>query len=77
MKIFMTGRINVILPTQTIRVLDRIAPKGNRSSLIDTAIRYYVTSQAKNNLAKRVQAGAQANAQRDLELAQDWFALED
>lgn len=73
----MTGRINVILPTQTIRVLDRIAPKGNRSSLIDTAIRYYVTNQAKNNLAKRVQEGAQANAQRDLDLAQDWFALED
>lgn len=73
----MTERINVILPTQTIRVLDRIAPKGNRSSLIDTAIRYYVTNQAKNNLAKRVQAGAQVNAQRDLELAQDWFALED
>lgn len=73
----MTGRINVILPTQTIRVLDRIAPKGNRSSLIDTAIRYYVTNQAKSNLAKRVKEGAQANAQRDLELAQDWFTLED
>lgn len=73
----MTGRINVILPTQTIRALDRIAPKGNRSSLIDTAIRYYITNQAKNNLAKRVQEGARANAQRDLELAQDWFALED
>lgn len=73
----MTGRINVILPTQTIRVLDRIAPKGNRSSLIDAAIRYYVTHQAKNNLAKRMQAGAQANAQRDLELAQDWFTVQE
>lgn len=73
----MTERINVILPTQTIRVLDRIVPKGNRSSFIDTAIQYYVTHQAKNNLAKRVAAGARANAQRDLELAQDWFVLDD
>ena len=73
----MTERINVMLPTQTIRVLDRIAPRGNRSSFIDTAIRYYVTNQAKSNLAKRVEEGARANAQRDLELAQDWFVLED
>jgi len=73
----MTERINIILPAQTVRVLDRVAPKGNRSRLIDTAIRYYVTNQAKQNLAKRVQEGARANAERDLELAQDWFVLDD
>lgn len=73
----MTQRINVMLPTQTVKVLDRLAPRGDRSRLIDTAIRYYVTSQAKSNLAKRVQEGARANAQRDLELAEDWFTLED
>lgn len=49
----------------------------NRSSLIDTAIRYYITNQSKSNLAKRVEEGARANTQRDLELAQDWFVLED
>jgi CopG family transcriptional regulator/antitoxin EndoAI len=62
---------------QTVKVLDRLAPKGDRSRLIDTAIRYYVTNRAKSNLAKRVQEGARANAQRDLELAEDWFTLED
>ena len=74
---FMTERINVVLPTQTLTVLDRLAPKGDRSRLIDTAILYYVTHQAKSNLAQRVQKGARANAQRDLELAEDWFTLED
>lgn len=73
----MTQRINVMLPAQTVKVLDRLAPKGDRSRLINTAIHFYITNQAKNNLAKRVKESAQANAQRDLELAEDWFILED
>ena len=34
----MNKRINVILPTTTVSVLDRVAAKGNRSALIDRAI---------------------------------------
>jgi CopG family transcriptional regulator / antitoxin EndoAI len=69
-------RIN-ILPEETIRVLDRVAPRGKRSRLISDAVLYYVTAKAKNNLAKRLKQGALANAQRDLELAQEWFPLEE
>ena len=41
----MNKRINVILPTTTVSVLDRVAAKGNRSALIDRAIRHYVETQ--------------------------------
>lgn len=73
----MTRRINVILPEATVRVLDRVAPRGNRSRLIDEAVMYYVSSRAKNNLAERLKQGALANAHRDLEIAQEWFPVDE
>jgi CopG family transcriptional regulator/antitoxin EndoAI len=73
----MTKRINVVLPVETIRVLDRLAPKGNRSRFISAAVMHYVESNAKRNLARRLKEGALANAQRDLEIAQEWFPLDE
>jgi CopG family transcriptional regulator/antitoxin EndoAI len=73
----MTKRINVILPEETIRVLDRVAPKGNRSRLISEAVMHYVTGRAKSNIAERLKQGALANAQRDLEIAQEWFPVDE
>jgi CopG family transcriptional regulator / antitoxin EndoAI len=73
----MTRRINVALPEETIRALDRVAPRGNRSRMISEGVMYYVTAKARNNLAERLKQGAVANAQRDLELAKEWFPLEE
>jgi CopG family transcriptional regulator/antitoxin EndoAI len=73
----MTRRINIVLPEETIRVLDRVAPRGNRSRLISEAVLHYVTSRAENNLAERLKAGALANAQRDLDIAREWFSLDE
>ncbi len=73
----MNKRINVVLPLETIKVLDRVAPKGNRSRLISEAVLHYVESRAKDNLAERLRAGALANAKRDLEIAQEWFSVDE
>jgi len=73
----MTKRINIVLPVETIRVLDRVAPRGNRSRLISQAVLHYVSSRAKSNLAERLKEGAQAQAQRDLDIAQEWFSLDE
>jgi metal-responsive CopG/Arc/MetJ family transcriptional regulator len=73
----MNKRINVILPTATVAVLDRVASKGNRSALIDRAIRRYVRTQSRQNLRKRLKEEALANAERDLQSAAEWFPLEE
>ncbi|MBI3682325.1 MAG: hypothetical protein HY235_18250 [Acidobacteria bacterium] len=73
----MTKRINVVLPVETIMVLDRVAPKGSSSRLISEAVLHYVENHAKTNLAGRLKAGALANAKRDLEIAQEWFSLDE
>lgn len=73
----MTRRINVVLPVETIKVLDRTVAKGNRSRFISEAVMYYVTSKAKTTLAERLKEGALTNAQRDMEIAQEWFSLDE
>ena len=73
----MNKRINVILPTATMAVLDRVATKGNRSALIDRAIRHYVKTQSQHNLREQLKQEALANAERDLEIAAEWFPLEE
>ena len=73
----MSVRINVILPDETVRVLDRVAPKGNRSRVISEAVLHYVSSRGRSNLAEQLKAGALANAKRDMAIAEEWFPLEE
>ncbi len=73
----MTKRLNIILPEETVKVLDRVASKGNRSRLIDQAVLDYVRSQSLQNLRERLKEGYLANASDSLKLAQEWFPLEE
>jgi CopG family transcriptional regulator/antitoxin EndoAI len=70
-------RINVSLSEETLKLLDRVAPKGDRSRLIDEAVRHYIGAQSRANLKKRLKEGAVRRAERDLALAEEWFALEE
>jgi hypothetical protein len=70
-------RINIILPAATVAVLDRVAAKGNRSALIDRAIRHYVNTQSRQSLRERLKQEALANSERDLQMAAEWFPLDE
>lgn len=73
----MAVRINVILPEETLRVLNRIAPRGNRSRVVSDAVMHYVSARGKNSLAEQLKAGALASAKRDMAIAEEWFPLEE
>lgn len=68
-------RINITLPEDTVRLIDRVASKGDRSRLIAQAIRYYVQDTGRRELRKRLREGAVRRADRDLELAREWFLV--
>jgi CopG family transcriptional regulator / antitoxin EndoAI len=70
-------RINVSIPEETLRLLDRVAQKGDRSRLIDEAVRHYVAGVGRAQLTKRLKEGAVRRAARDLSLAEEWFPLEE
>ena len=73
----MNKRLNISLPEQTVRLLDRVTTKGKRSQLIDEAVKHFVRDRGERNLEKQLKIGAKARASRDLELSEEWFALPD
>ena len=73
----MHQRINITLPEETIRLLDRAARSGSRSRLIDQAIKHFVETHSKKQLRVRLKEGAIARAERDLALAEEWFAVDE
>ena len=72
----MSKRLNIVLPDRTVAVLDRLVPKGKRSRFIDRAVLHLVKSEGTANLKERLKAGALANAELNLELAEEWFPVE-
>ena len=72
----MSKRINIILPDSTVAILDRVARKGNRSRFIDLAVLRLVKTEGTANLKERLKAGALASAKLNLELAEEWFPVE-
>ena len=73
----MHKRLNVTLPEETIRLIDRSAHRGNRSRFIDQAVRYFVRDRGRTELRRLLKEGAQQRAARDLVLAEEWFSLDE
>jgi len=70
-------RINITLPEKTIRLIDRVAKKGDRSFLISEAVQRYVTSIGKTRLRRLLKEGSLRHAERDLKLAEEWCSLDE
>ena len=73
----MNRRINITLPNETIELLNYIVPKGDRSRFINDAVQYYITEIEKKKLREQLRQGAIERSQRDLNLAETWFDLEE
>jgi CopG family transcriptional regulator/antitoxin EndoAI len=70
-------RINITLPERTVEMIDQFAIKGERSRLIDDAVRSYILEHKKKDLSDRLKEGAIARAERNKQMAEEWFHLEE
>jgi CopG family transcriptional regulator / antitoxin EndoAI len=70
-------RINITLPTETLHQLDELVAKGDRSRFIHAAIQSHISQIQKQKLRQQLKAGAIHHAERDRQLTDDWFALEE
>ena len=73
----MHRRVNITLSEETVDLIDRVVKKGDRSRFIDEAIRQHVRELGSKKLRRRLKEGALKRAKRDLNLAEEWFALEE
>src|SRR5439155_25253681 len=69
----MSKRINIMLPEKTLAVLDRVAPRGNRSRFVSDAVLHYVDTRGKQRLCEQLKAGYLAHADENLNIAAEWF----
>ena len=74
---FMHRRINIYLPEQTVQLLDSVAPRGDRSRFIDHAVRHYIEQVGRARLRRQLAEGYRHGAQEDLEIAAEWFPIEE
>jgi CopG family transcriptional regulator/antitoxin EndoAI len=72
----MYRRLNISLPEETVRLLDRVAAKGDRSHVIAEAVTKYVTDIGKARLKKLMKERAVKRADLDLEIAEEWFSVD-
>ena len=73
----MRRRLNVTLPESTVALIDRASKNGNRSQFIDHAVKSYVKQAEKELMRERLKRGAIARAERDLNLAEVWFRIDE
>jgi len=73
----MHRRINITLPEETIRLIDRVAERGDRSQFINKAVKHLLEESSREHLKKRLKEGALRRAKRDLLLAEEWFPLDE
>jgi CopG family transcriptional regulator / antitoxin EndoAI len=65
-------RINVTLPEATIRVINRLAQRGERSRFIERAVRHYVSTASPGAIAQRLKQAAIRDRDLDLSMAEKW-----
>ncbi len=70
-------RLNITLPSQTVRLVDRVTAKGDRSRFIADAIAFYISATRRAELKKRLKEGALSRAGRDRIVASEWFSLDE
>ena len=73
----MQQRLNITLPGETIRLIDRSIKKGDRSRFINDAVRFFVKERRRADLRAILKEGAVKRSKRDHDIAEEWFPLEE
>jgi CopG family transcriptional regulator / antitoxin EndoAI len=78
----MARQLQITLPEDTMQLLDRWLassdyPEKEYNDLINEAIKLYIAEKQINHLKQQLKEGAIVRAERDLNLAEDWFSLEE
>jgi CopG family transcriptional regulator / antitoxin EndoAI len=73
----MYQRVNITLPEETLRLIDRVTNKRERSRFINEAVKCYIEEMGRTIIRKQLKKGAPQRGQLALEIAQEWFPLDE
>ena len=72
----MNRRINIVLPEVTIRTIDRMAKRGERSRFINHAVQHFVANRSVEALRARLEETTIRDRDLERETAADWSAVD-
>jgi CopG family transcriptional regulator/antitoxin EndoAI len=61
----MYKRINITLPESSVRLMESVAGKGDRSRLVDEALKQYLRRAPRKSLKKKINEGSVRRFERD------------
>ena len=64
-------RINITLPRETLELIDKLSEKRGRSGFLNDAVNFMLKKDEKYQAF--LKEGCIKNAQRDLDIAKEWF----
>lgn len=73
----MHRQINIALPEETMQLIEQTMPQIELECLIDDAVKNYIAQYARTSLRDELKEGAIRRQERDVNLAKDWFYLEE
>lgn len=76
-KLLTHKRVNITLSPTAIRLVDKVAERGERSRLVDEAIRFYIREMGRAGVRRQLREGSLRRAERDIGIAQEWSSLHD
>ncbi len=71
-----TKRVNFTLPIETIELINKTAPRGKKSELVNRALQVYIRHLKQKSLRKAMREEALADAELDLEMTKEWNAVD-
>jgi metal-responsive CopG/Arc/MetJ family transcriptional regulator len=71
----MHQRLNISIAETTLRLLDRVVPKGDRSKFIERAVRSELARTTKTRLRRALAEGYRQRAEEDRALTAEWDRL--
>ena len=70
-------RINITMPTKTLKKMDHAIPKGSRSEFISQVVSEHLSGVDKKTLKERLKEEAIALKDVNLEIAREWALVDD
>ena len=72
----MTRRVNIVLPDTTLRTINRLAGRGQRSRFINQAVQHFVAWQSAEALRTRLEQAVVRDNDLDREVTAEWLDVD-
>ena len=73
----MDRKLNITISEATMQLIEETMPQENLEQLINKALNFYIKQNLSENLKEELRIGAIKRAERDLQLAEEWYELEE